>query len=218
MNGGQACVAQTRILLPRSRYPEFVDALVGMVEDLVVGDPFDPATQIGPMVTRRQQQRIRGYIDRGRYEGARLLLGGTELPDGIDRGWYIRPTLFADVDNSMRIAQEEIFGPVLCVIAYSDDEEAIRLANATDYGLSGSVWTPDIDRGMAVAGRIHSGTLGINQPYSMDPTAPFGGVKDSGIGREFGQEGLDGFLDIKSISIRGNDAPGGKSREQTVRQ
>lgn len=202
MNSGQACVAQTRILLPRSRYGEFVDALVSMIEKLTVGDPFDAATQIGPMVSHRQQQRVRGYIEQGQREGARLLVGGTSLPDGIETGWYVRPTLFVDVDNAMRIAQEEIFGPVLSVLPYDDDAHAVRLADATEYGLSGSVWTPDIDRGLAVARRIRTGTLGINQPYSMDPFAPFGGVKSSGIGREFGREGLDGFLDTTSISIR----------------
>ncbi|MDR7167028.1 acyl-CoA reductase-like NAD-dependent aldehyde dehydrogenase [Nocardia kruczakiae] len=200
MNSGQACVAQTRILLPRRRYQEFVDALAGMVDSLAVGDPGDPATQVGPMVAQRQQRRVRDYIDKGRHEGARLVVGGSELPPGIDRGWYIRPTLFADVDNAMCIAQEEIFGPVLCAVPYRDDEEAIALANATDYGLSGSIWTPDIDRATAMTRRIRSGTLGINQPYSMDPGAPFGGVKASGIGREFGPEGLDSFLDTKSIS------------------
>ncbi|WP_024805806.1 aldehyde dehydrogenase [Nocardia sp. BMG51109] len=201
MNSGQACVAQTRILLPRKRYGEFVDALASVVEGLAVGDPFDPATRIGPMVTFRQQQRVSSYIDQGKAEGARLLVGGPGLPDGLDRGWYIRPTLFVDADNSMRIAQEEIFGPVLSVVPYSDDDEAVHLANASEYGLSGSVWTPDIDRGLNVAHRIRSGTLGINQPYSMDPAAPFGGVKSSGIGREFGREGMEGFLDVKSISI-----------------
>ncbi|MFF0496562.1 aldehyde dehydrogenase [Nocardia aobensis] len=200
MNSGQACVAQTRILLPRNRYQEFVDALADMVDSLAVGDPGDPATQVGPMVAQRQQRRVRDYIDQGRHEGARLVVGGSEPPPGIDRGWYIRPTLFADVDNAMGIAQEEIFGPVLGAVPYGDDEEAIALANATDYGLSGSIWTPDIDRATAMTRRIRSGTMGINQPYSMDPAAPFGGVKASGIGREFGPEGLDSFLDTKSIS------------------
>ncbi|MEU8895962.1 aldehyde dehydrogenase [Nocardia sp. NPDC048505] len=202
MNSGQACVAQTRILLPRSRYGEYVDALASMLKKLVVGDPFDEATQIGPMVSRRQQQRVRGYIEHGRREGARLLLGGTELPNGVRRGWYVRPTLFVDVDNAMRIAQEEIFGPVLSVVPYDDEEHAVKLADATEYGLSGSVWTPDLDHGLAVARRMRTGTVGLNQPYSMDPFAPFGGVKNSGLGREFGPEGLDGFLDTTSISVR----------------
>ncbi|WP_084526354.1 aldehyde dehydrogenase [Nocardia vaccinii] len=201
MNSGQACVAQTRVLLPRNRYREFAEALVSTVEGLRVGDPFDPSTRIGPMVSQRQQQRVHGYIDQGVREGARLLVGGPGLPAGIDRGWYVRPTLFTDADNAMRIAQEEIFGPVLTLIAHDGDDDAIRIANATEYGLSGSIWTPDITRGTAVAHRIRSGTLGINAAYSMDPAAPFGGVKASGIGREFGPEGLDGFLETTSVSI-----------------
>ncbi|MBL7502535.1 aldehyde dehydrogenase, partial [Frankia sp. CNm7] len=190
MNSGQACVAQTRVLVPRSRYAEYVDALAAMVETLPTGDPTDPATQIGPLVAQRQQDRVRGYIEIGQKEGARLLVGGTDLPAGVDRGWYLRPTLFADVDNSMRIAQEEIFGPVLSVIPYTDQNDAIRIANESDYGLSGSVWTTDVDRGLAVARGVRSGTFGVNEAYSMDPAAPFGGVKASGIGRELGKEGI----------------------------
>nr|WP_067677854.1 aldehyde dehydrogenase [Nocardia miyunensis] len=201
MNSGQACVAQTRILLPRNRYGEFADALASTVESLPVGDPFDPATRVGPMASRPQQQRVRGYIEQGVREGARLLVGGPGLPEGIDRGWYVRPTLFTDADNSMRIAQEEIFGPVLTLIPHDGDEDAIRLANDTEYGLSGSIWSPDVSRATTVAHRIRSGTLGINAAYSMDPAAPFGGVKASGIGREFGPEGLDGFLETTSLSI-----------------
>lgn len=201
MNSGQACVAQTRILLPHNRYREFTDALAQMVETLVVGDPDDPATQIGPLVARRQQHRVRDYIEKGQAEGARLLVGGTQRPAALRRGWYIKPSLFVDADNSMRIAQEEIFGPVLTVIGYRNLDDAVGLVNASTYGLSGSIWTPDIDRGLAIARRIRTGTMGINQPYSMDPFAPFGGVKSSGIGREFGPEGLDEFLDTKSISV-----------------
>ena len=201
MNSGQACVAQTRVLVPQNRYGEFSDALAAMVEALPVGDPSDPATEIGPLVAQRQQQRVRGYIEEGQREGAKLLVGGSELPTGIERGWYVRPTLFGDVDNRMRIAQEEIFGPVLSVIPYEDDADAVRIADDSDYGLSGSVWTADTDRGMGVARRIRTGSFGVNQPYSMDPAAPFGGVKASGIGRELGREGLDGYLDIKSISV-----------------
>jgi acyl-CoA reductase-like NAD-dependent aldehyde dehydrogenase len=200
MNSGQACVAQTRILVPAARAAEFLDALVSMVEDLVVGDPADPATEIGPMVARRQQERVRSYIEAGLREGARLVVGGTTLPPGVGGGWYIRPTLFADVDNRMKIAREEIFGPVLSVIPYRDDEEAVRIANDSDYGLSGSVWTTDGERGLALARRVRSGSFGVNQPYSMDPAAPFGGVKASGIGRELGREGLDAYVDLKSIS------------------
>jgi acyl-CoA reductase-like NAD-dependent aldehyde dehydrogenase len=128
------------------------------------------------------------------------VVGGTGLPEGVDRGWYVRPTLFADVDNRMRIAREEIFGPVLSVIPYDGEDDAVRLANESDYGLSGSVWTADGKRGLDVARRVRTGSFGVNQPYSMDPAAPFGGVKASGIGRELGREGLEGYLDVKAIS------------------
>jgi acyl-CoA reductase-like NAD-dependent aldehyde dehydrogenase len=201
MNSGQACVAQTRVLVPAARYEEHVDALAWMVDALVVGDPSDKATEIGPMVAQRQQERVRGYIEAGQTEGARLVVGGTSLPDTVDRGWYVRPTLFADVGNQMRIAREEIFGPVLSVIPYQDDDDAIRLANESDYGLSGSVWTADVERGMATAERVRAGSFGVNEPYSMDPAAPFGGMKASGIGRELGREGLEGYLETKAISV-----------------
>jgi acyl-CoA reductase-like NAD-dependent aldehyde dehydrogenase len=200
MNSGQACVAQTRLLVPVARQDEFLDAIAAMVEGLVVGDPEDPATEIGPMVSRRQQERVRSYIEDGEREGARLVVGGSDLPAGTGCGWYVRPTLFADVDNRMKIAREEIFGPVLSLIPYRDDEEAIRIANDSEYGLSGSVWTADGQRGLAVARRVRSGSFGVNQPYSMDPAAPFGGVKASGIGRELGREGLDAYVDLKAIS------------------
>jgi len=207
MNNGQACVAQTRILVPQARRDEFVDALASMVEQLAVGDPEDPATEIGPLVARRQQERVRGYIEDGRREGARLVAGGAEQPAGMGCGWYVRPTLFADVDNAMKIAREEIFGPVLSVIPYDDDDDAVRIANDSEYGLSGSVWTADATRGLEVARRVRSGSFGINQPYSMDPAAPFGGVKASGIGRELGREGLEAYVDLKSISGAPRMAP-----------
>jgi acyl-CoA reductase-like NAD-dependent aldehyde dehydrogenase len=201
MNSGQACVAQTRVLVPAARQAEFVEAIAEMVEGLVVGDPADPASEIGPLVTERQQQRVRAYIDGGVQDGARLVTGGSDAPAGLDRGWYVRPTLFADVDNQMTIAREEIFGPVLSVIPYDDPADAIRIANDSPYGLSGSVWTTDTERGLDVARRIRAGSFGVNQPYSMDPAAPFGGMKASGIGRELGPEGLDGYLEAKAISV-----------------
>jgi acyl-CoA reductase-like NAD-dependent aldehyde dehydrogenase len=203
MNGGQVCTALTRLVVPRRRQAEFVDALAAMVESVVVGEPTDPATELGPLVTQRQQRKVLDYIDIGRSEGARLVVGGSGLPDGVERGWYVRPTLFADVAAGMRIAQEEIFGPVLSVIAADDDEDAIRIANDSDYGLSGSVWTADTDRGLAVARRIRTGTFGVNQQYPMDPAAPFGGLKQSGYGKELGREGMESFLETRSISVAG---------------
>jgi len=201
MNSGQACVAQTRILVPASRQREYVDALAAMVGGLATGDPADPATEVGPLVARRQQERVLGYIADGQRAGARLAAGGAGLPEGLSRGWYVRPTLFAGVDNGMRIAREEIFGPVLSVIPYTSDDDAIAIANDSDYGLSGSVWTADTGRGLHVARAVRSGTFGVNQPYSMDPAAPFGGMKASGIGRELGPEGIDSYLESKSISV-----------------
>jgi acyl-CoA reductase-like NAD-dependent aldehyde dehydrogenase len=202
-NSGQICNALTRILVPANRSGDYVDALEAEMAGIAVGDPADPATQMGPLVAQRQQQRVRDYIDSGQQEGARLVLGGTALPDGVEQGWYVRPTLFSDADNGMRIAREEIFGPVLTVIGYRDEEDAISIANDSDYGLAGSVWTGDTDRGVAVATRIRTGTFGVNQGYPMDPFAPFGGVKSSGYGRELGREGIDGYLDTKSIAVAG---------------
>ena len=200
-NSGQICNALTRILVPATRSGEFVEALASEMRSLAVGDPADPATDIGPLVAQRQQARVRQYIESGQNEGARVVVGGTAMPDGIERGWYVRPTLFADADNAMRIAREEIFGPVLTVIPYRDEDDALRIANDSDYGLAGSVFTADLDRGFAIASRVRTGTFGVNQGYIMDPLAPFGGVKGSGYGRELGREGLEGFLDTKSISV-----------------
>lgn len=200
-NSGQICNALTRILVPAARQQEFVDALAAELAGITVGDPTDSSTQLGPLVNRRQQQRVLDYIRIGQDEGARLVVGGTEAPAGIERGWYVRPTLFADAQNSMRIAQEEIFGPVLTVIGYRDAQDAVALANDSGYGLAGSVWTADTERGLSIAAAIKTGTFGVNQGYTMDPFAPFGGVKDSGYGRELGREGLEGYLDTKSIAV-----------------
>ena len=198
MNSGQACVAQTRILASRANYDNVLDALVEAVGAMQVGDPSDPATEIGPMVAQRQQERVEKYIALGQEEGARIALGGLGMPDGLDRGWYIRPTIFADVDNGMRIAQEEIFGPVLSVIPYDDVDDAIRIANDSDYGLAGTVWTGDDAAGLDVARQVRAGTYGVNT-YTMDFAAPFGGYKSSGVGREFGPEGLSHYTELKSI-------------------
>jgi aldehyde dehydrogenase (NAD+) len=202
MNNGQACVAQTRVLASRARYDEVVDALSGMVSSLVVGDPGDAATEIGPLVAKRQQERVEKYIALGQEEGARVVVGGNGRPEGIDRGWYVQPTVFANATNDMRIAREEIFGPVVAVIPYDDVRDAVKIANDSEYGLAGSVWTADVEQGMDIARRVRAGTYGVNQ-YTMDFVAPFGGYKSSGIGREFGKEGLEHYLELKSIAPPG---------------
>lgn len=199
-NSGQVCNALSRVLVPASRATEFVDALEAELAALNVGDPSDPATQLGPLVAQRQQARVRDYIEDGQRAGARLVIGGSALPDGVDRGWYVRPTLFADADNDMRIAREEIFGPVLTVIPYRDEADAIAIANDSEYGLAGAVFTADSDHGLAVAERIRAGSFGVNEGYIMDPLAPYGGMKASGWGRELGREGLEGYLASQSIS------------------
>jgi len=203
MNNGQACVAQTRILASRTRYDEVVDALSTMVGSLSVGDPNDPTTEVGPLVAQRQQERVEKYIALGQEEGAKVVVGGNGRPSGLDRGWYVQPTVFANARNDMRIAREEIFGPVLAVIPFDDVDDAIRIANDSEYGLAGSVWTGDADLGLDVARRVRTGTYGVNQ-YTMDFVAPFGGFKGSGIGREFGKEGLEHYLELKSIVPQGS--------------
>ncbi|GIH69851.1 aldehyde dehydrogenase [Sphaerimonospora thailandensis] len=201
LNNGQACVAQTRILASRGRYDEVVQAIADMVSGQQVGDPSDPATGIGPLVAERQRERVEGYIRSGIEEGAKPVVGGLDRP--FDRGWYVAPTVFAGVDNDMRIAREEIFGPVLTVIPYQDEADAIRIANDSDYGLTGSVWTADPDHGVAVARQVRTGTYGVNMMNTMDPNTPFGGFKASGIGRELGPEGLSAYLEYKSIARLG---------------
>jgi aldehyde dehydrogenase (NAD+) len=197
VNNGQTCFLGSRILAPRSRYGEVVDALADLINGLAVGDPLDMATDIGPVVSARQRERVLGYIEDGKRSGAKLVAGG-DVPADQPRGWFVEPTVFADVDNSARIAQEEIFGPVLAVIPYDSDAHAIELANDSEFGLAGTVWSTDTDRATEVARDIHTGTVGIND-YQLDMAAPFGGVKASGIGRELGPEGLAEFFSLKSI-------------------
>jgi acyl-CoA reductase-like NAD-dependent aldehyde dehydrogenase len=198
-NSGQVCNALSRILVPAGN-TAVVDALAAELDGLVVGDPSDEATQLGPLVAQRQQTRVREYIASGIAEGAKLVTGGADSPDGLDRGWYVRPTLFANADNGMKIAREEIFGPVLTVIPYRDEADAIAIANDSDYGLAGAVFTADPDRGHGVATRIRAGSFGVNEGYIMDPLAPYGGMKASGYGRELGREGLESYLVSQSIS------------------
>ncbi|MFD4582955.1 aldehyde dehydrogenase [Streptomyces sp. NPDC058423] len=199
MNNGQACVAQTRILVPRARYDEYADAFAAAAGALVTGDPLDPATQVGPLVARRQQQRSLDYIAIGQEEGAKVLAGGGR-PAGLDRGWYVEPTLFGGVDNAMRIAREEIFGPVVCLLPYGDENEAAAIANDSEYGLSGSVWTADVEHGIDFARRVRTGTYNVNT-FSLDMLGPFGGYKNSGLGREFGPEGYGEYFEHKMVHL-----------------
>jgi betaine-aldehyde dehydrogenase len=199
MNNGQACVAQTRILAPKSRYKEVVDAFAAAFGALKVGDPMDPTTAIGPLVADRQRERVLGYMDAGKKEGARVVVGGGR-PKGFDKGYFVEPTLFADVRNDMKIAREEIFGPVISILPYEGDDEAVRIANDSDYGLSGSVWSGDTERGLGVARRVRTGNYGVNG-FGMEFSAPFGGFKSSGVGRELGPEGLRAYLEPKTIHL-----------------
>jgi aldehyde dehydrogenase (NAD+) len=199
-NNGQSCVSQTRILASRANYATVVDAVAELAASLRVGDPTDPRTEIGPLVTRRQQERVQTYIALGQKEGARVVVGGNGMPKGLDTGWYVQPTVFADVDNGMRIAQEEIFGPVLTVIPFDDIDDAVRIANDSHYGLAGTVWTADAEQGTEIARRIRTGSVGINQ-YMPDLGAPLGGFKNSGIGREGGAQGLDQYVELQSTLL-----------------
>jgi aldehyde dehydrogenase (NAD+) len=199
MNSGQACVAQTRILAPRSRYDEVVEKVAGAVAAMPVGLPDDPGATIGPLISEKQRERVEGYIKKGVEEGARLVTGGGR-PEGLDSGWFVQPTVFADVDNSMTIAQEEIFGPVLAIIPYDTEEDAIRIANDSVYGLAGSVFTTNYPRAMEIASKIRTGTYAVNM-YAFDPGAPFGGYKNSGIGRENGPEGIEQYVEHKSVLL-----------------
>ncbi len=205
MNNGQTCNIGTRVLAPRSRYDEILDVFTGLAGSLQVGDSLDPATQIGPLASERQRTRVEGYIDKGRAEGARVVAGGGR-PEELDRGWFVQPTIFADVQNDHTIAREEIFGPVLAVIPYDGVDEAVAIANDSEFGLGGSVWTADHERAESVARRVQTGSIGINH-YMLDPAAPFGGVKASGLGRELGPEGLRAYLELQSIYEAAPQAP-----------
>jgi aldehyde dehydrogenase (NAD+) len=198
INSGQACIAGTRILVPRARMDEAVALIRQAVARLRVGDPRQGTTDIGAMVSRKQWERVQRYIALGEQEGARLVVGGPGRPEGLERGWFVRPTVFADVRNDMQIARDEIFGPVLCVIGYDDEEDAVAIANDTDYGLQASVYGADLVRARAVASRLLAGRVLVNGLHH-EPMAPFGGFKQSGIGREFGEFGLEAFLEARTV-------------------
>ena len=199
-NSGQTCSALTRMLVPRDRLDE-VEALARTTaESFVAGDPFDSETRLGPLVSAVQRDRVRNYIDKGVGEGATLLTGGVEAPDGLDKGFFVRPTVFTSVTRDMAIARDEIFGPVLVIIPYDSEDEAVEIANDTDYGLAGGVWSGDPERAKAVARRLRTGQVEVNGG-GFNPMAPFGGYKQSGNGREFGSFGLEEFLEVKAMQL-----------------
>jgi aldehyde dehydrogenase (NAD+) len=198
MNSGQACIAGTRILVPQNRLAEFDARVRDEVARVQAGDPRDPQTSVGPMVSQKQWERVQRYIRIGMEEGARLIAGGEGRPDGVEAGWFVRPTVFSGVTNDMTIAREEIFGPVLSIITYRDVEEAISIANDTDYGLQAYVFSSDAQRARELASRIDAGRVLVNT-LAHEPAAPFGGFKQSGIGREYGVFGLESFLEPKAL-------------------
>ncbi|BDB44086.1 MULTISPECIES: aldehyde dehydrogenase [Mycobacterium] len=201
-NTGQVCAAYSRVLLPASRYDEFAAALVATAESFVVGDPFDPATTMGPLVSARQRDRVLSYIEAGKNEGAVIATGGG-IPAGLEKGFYVEPTVFTGAENSMRICREEIFGPVVAVLRYDNLEQAIAIANDSDYGLHGAVFTTDPARAADVARRVRTGTFSVNA-FVYNIEAPFGGVKNSGIGRDTGPEAVQAYYELKTVNL---DAP-----------
>jgi aldehyde dehydrogenase (NAD+) len=197
---GQFCGAQSRILIPRARYAELAELAVKVAASVVVGDPHDPTTTVGPLVAERQRARVEGLIQQAVSEGARVLIGGGR-PAHLSKGWYVQPTILADVENSMTIAQEEVFGPVLCLIAHDGDDDAVRIANASRYGLAGGVWSGSDQRALDVARRLRTGSVTVNGTPAPFPHVPFGGLKQSGLGRELGPDGLNSYLEPKSMGF-----------------
>ncbi|CQD24200.1 aldehyde dehydrogenase [Mycolicibacterium conceptionense] len=200
LHAGQGCAAPTRMLLPRSRYDEGVAILKAIYENITPGDPQDPGTLCGPVISARQQSRILGYIRKGVEEGATMLVGSTDAPSQFDKGFWVNPTLFTDVDNSMTIAQEEIFGPVLVVIPYQDEDDAVRIANDSPYGLAGNVMSASLDRSLSVARRLRAGFIGLNGTAGYGADTPFGGYKNSGVGRQNGIAGFEQYTEVKSVA------------------
>jgi acyl-CoA reductase-like NAD-dependent aldehyde dehydrogenase len=200
LNSGQTCSALTRMLVPASKLAEAEEIAAKTAEAFTPGDPFEESTRLGPLVSEAQRERVRGYIEKGEAEGARLLTGGAVAPEGLERGYFVRPTVFSDVTPEMTIAQEEIFGPVLAIQPYEDEDDAVRIANDTVYGLAGGVWSSDVDRAIGVARRIRTGQIEINGG-AFNPIAPFGGYKQSGHGRENGRYAIEELLQVKSLQL-----------------
>jgi aldehyde dehydrogenase (NAD+) len=198
LNSGQTCTALTRMLVPRDKQAEIEALAVAAAEAFTPGDPFEKTTRLGPLVSSIQRDRVRGYITKGTDEGATLLTGGADAPEGLDHGYFVKPTVFSDVTPEMTIAKEEIFGPVLSIMPYDDEEDAVRIANDSIYGLAGGVWSGDADRALRVARRIRAGQVEVNGG-AFNIVAPFGGYKQSGVGREAGTYGLEEFLEVKAL-------------------
>jgi aldehyde dehydrogenase (NAD+) len=200
LNSGQTCSALTRMLVPRDKLAEVEELARTAAESFTPGDPFDPASRLGPLVSAAQRDRVRMYIDKGIGEGAKLVTGGVETPEGLESGFFVAPTVFSNVTRDMTIAREEIFGPVLVILPYDSEEEAVEIANDTDYGLAGGVWSGDAEHAKAVARRLRTGQVEVNGG-GFNPMAPFGGYKQSGNGREFGSFGLEEFLEVKAMQL-----------------
>ena len=200
LNSGQTCSALTRMLVPRDRLEEAEQVAAKTVAGVKVGDPFAEGVHLGPLASAAQRDRVQGYIQKGVDEGAKVVTGGTGAPEGLETGYYVRPTVFSDVRPDMTIAQEEIFGPVLSILPYDDEDDAVAIANGVVYGLSGGVWSADKDRAVQVARRLRTGQVEVNGG-AFNPSAPFGGYKQSGVGREYGQHGLEEFLEVKSLQL-----------------
>jgi acyl-CoA reductase-like NAD-dependent aldehyde dehydrogenase len=200
LNSGQTCSALTRMLVPREKLAEAEEIAVQAAESFTPGDPFEESTRLGPLVSEVQRERVRGYIEKGENEGAKLLTGGAAAPDGLDKGYFVRPTVFSEVAPEMTIAQEEIFGPVLAIQPYDGEDDAVRIANDTAYGLAGGVWSADQDRAISVAKKIRTGQIEINGG-AFNPLAPFGGYKQSGHGRENGRYAIEELLQVKSLQL-----------------
>ena len=200
LNSGQTCLALTRMLVPRSRLAEAETLAGAAASAMIVGDPFEKTTALGPLASAAQRDRVNGYIQKGIDEGAKVVVGGVGVPEGCTTGYYVKPTVFSNVTNSMTIARDEIFGPVLSIIAYDNEEEAIQIANDTVYGLSGAVWAADKDKAIAIARRIRTGQIAVNGG-AFNINAPLGGYKQSGVGREYSEYGFEEFLEIKSMQL-----------------
>jgi acyl-CoA reductase-like NAD-dependent aldehyde dehydrogenase len=200
LNSGQTCSALTRMLVPRQRLAEAEELARAAAETFTPGDPFESSTRLGPLVSEVQRERVCGYIEKGVAEGARLITGGTEPPEGLERGFFVRPTVFSEVEAEMTIGQEEIFGPVLAIQPYEGEDDAVRIANSTEYGLAGGVWSAESERAIAVARRIRTGQIEINGG-AFNPLAPFGGYGQSGHGRENGRYGIEELLQVKSLQL-----------------